>query len=470
MIRKNIIRIHLMKTHYTPLAMALLLPLTFTHALSLTPPNAKAGECYARVVLPAQYEEVEEKVLVKEASELIEILPPEYGDSSEEVVVVPSVKKLVQVPASYKEILETLEVKPALRVWKTSLKKKALPISPVLLSAIETSGVNLKYAEPGDCYKEYVVKPKFKKITEDILVRKEHNTTEVIAPEFETVEQTIVVKPATKEIVEVPAIYEEIEEKVLVETEKTVWKKGENPAQKVSGATGEIMCLVKVPAKYRTIKKRVLTSPASTKIVEIPAETKVVKVKKLLADTEIQYISQPELYETIEKVEQVSEARFDWIHANDTVDKEYSYTGHQICLTQEKAKTIEVKKIVEDTPMTITEETIPAETTMVAVKTLISEAKEIKKPIDAEYKMMKKRKKLADTQIEWQRILCQTNMNKEVIAHIQDALNTKGYNAGKSDGVLGKGTRNALDKFQRENSLATGGITYETLNALEVVL
>ena len=61
-------------------------------------------------------------------------------------------------------------------------------------------------------------------------------------------------------------------------------------------------------------------------------------------------------------------------------------------------------------------------------------------------------------------------MNKEVIAKIQNALNEKGYNAGKADGVLGKGTRNALDKFQRENSLATGGITYETLGALQVVL
>jgi peptidoglycan hydrolase-like protein with peptidoglycan-binding domain len=61
-------------------------------------------------------------------------------------------------------------------------------------------------------------------------------------------------------------------------------------------------------------------------------------------------------------------------------------------------------------------------------------------------------------------------MNKEVIAKIQDALNNSGYQAGKPDGVLGKGTKNALDKFQRDNSLATGGLTYETLDALKVSL
>ena len=452
--------------------MAILMPLTYVQAqeISLTPPNAKAGECYARVVLPAQYEEVEEKVLVKEASEKIEILPAEYEDVEEEVVIVPETKSLEPVPATYEEVTETLEVKPALRTWKTSLKKKARPVSPLLLTAIESTGVNLKSAEPGDCYKEYFVPRKFKTIAEDVLVRNEHNETKIIEPTFEMVEKTIVIKPAGKKIVEVPAVYEDVEEKVLVEAEKTVWKKGQNPAQSVSGATGEIMCLVKIPAKYKTITKRVLKSPATTKVVEVPAETKVIKVKQLIADTQIENITQPALYETVEKTALESEARFDWVHADDKIDEEYTYTGHQICLTQEKAKTVELTKIVLNTPAHVEASIVPAKKKRITVKKLIAEAKEVKKPIPAEYKMMKKRKKLAATQIEWKRILCQTNMNKDVIAKIQNALNERGYSAGKADGVLGKGTRNALDKFQRENSLATGGITYETLGALKVVL
>ena len=461
-----------MKIQYSTLLMAALMPFTLSSAqeASLTPPDAKAGECYARVVLPAQYEDVEEQVMVKEASEKISIIPAAYEETEEEIEVVPATKILEPVPATYKEEVETIEVKPVSRVWKTSLKKKALPISPAILTAIEAKGVNLKSAEPGDCYKEYYVPRKFKIVAEDVLVRKEHNTTEVIEPEFEMVEQTVVVKPAGKEIVEVPAVYEETEEQVLVEAEKTVWKKGQNPAQKVSGATGEIMCLVKIPAKYRTIKKRVLKSPATTKIVEVPAETKVVKVKKLLSDSQVKYNAQPALYETIEKTELESEARFDWVHAQDNVDDEYKYTGHQICLTEEKAKIVEVKKIVIDMPARVEESVVPAVKTAVVVQKLTSEAKEVKTPIEAEYKMMKKRKKIAGTQIGWKRILCQTNMNKEVIAKIQDALNDNGYQAGKADGVLGKGTKNALDKFQRDNSLATGGLTYETLDALKISL
>jgi hypothetical protein len=461
-----------MKIKYSNLLVALLLPLTYINAqeASLIPPDAKPGECYARVVLPAQYETVEEKVMIKEASEEISIIPAEYGTAEEEIEVIPATKKLTPVPATYNEVTETIEVKPAIRTWKTSLKKKALPVSKTILAAAGAGGVDLNNSQPGDCYKEYFVPRKFKKITEDILVRSEHNETEVIPAEFEIVEKTIVIKPASKEIIEVPAVYEETEEQVLVEAEKTVWKKGQNPAQKVSGATGEIMCLVKIPAKYKTIKKRVLKTPATTKIVEVAEETQVIEVKKLLTDTQIKNIPMPAVYETIEKTQLESEATFSWHHAKNEVEDALKYTGHQICLTEEPAETKEVTKIVLDVPARIEEEAVPATYEVVAVQKLVTEAKEVKTPIEAEYKMMEKRKKISATHVGWKRILCQTNMNKDVISKIQSALNEKGYNAGEADGILGKGTKNALDKFQRDNNLATGGITYETLGALNIEL
>ncbi len=51
----------------------------------------------------------------------------------------------------------------------------------------------------------------------------------------------------------------------------------------------------------------------------------------------------------------------------------------------------------------------------------------------------------------------------------QRMLNAKGYEAGAPDGVIGKKTRAAIEKFQRENSLAvTGTLNIETMNALRV--
>jgi len=187
-----------MKVKYSNVLLGLLLPIVCLNAegVSLTPPDAKPGECYAKVVQPAEYDTVEEQVLVKEPSEAISIVPAEYDTVKAEVEVVPETHKLIPVPATYKEKVETIIVKPSIRLWKTSLEEEGRPVGQSLLTAASSSGVDIQNAQPGDCFKEYYTPRKFKKTSEDILVQAEHNETEAIPPEFDTVEKTIVVKPA----------------------------------------------------------------------------------------------------------------------------------------------------------------------------------------------------------------------------------------------------------------------------------
>ena len=461
-----------MKIKYSNLLLGILLPITYLHAetAALTPPDAKPGECYAKVVLPAEYEAVEEQVMVKEPSESISIIPAEYDTVKAEVGVIPETHKLTPVPANYKEVVETIVVKPAILSWKSSLNEDANPVSPVLLTAVTSSGVDIQNAQSGDCFREYYIPRKFKKISEEILVQGEHNETEVIPPEFETIEKTIIVKPASKKLVDVPAVYEEVEEKILIAPEKTMWKKGQNPAQKLSGATGEIMCLVKVPAKYKTIKKRVLKEPATTRIEEIPAGTKTIEIKKLLTDSQVKNTPVDAVYISAEKTELEKEAQFAWYSTKNKIDDKLQFSGQQVCLIEEPAETIEVTKMVLDTPAKVDSEVVPATSEMIETQELVAEAKVIKTPVEAEYKTIAKKKKVTDERVGWKRILCQTNMSKDIIATLQKMLNDKGYEAGEPDGLMGRGTRNALDKFQRENNLATGGITYETLKALGIKL
>ena len=42
---------------------------------ALLPPNAKPGECYARVLVPEQYQTTTQRVLKREGSEDVEIVP-----------------------------------------------------------------------------------------------------------------------------------------------------------------------------------------------------------------------------------------------------------------------------------------------------------------------------------------------------------------------------------------------------------
>ncbi len=461
-----------MKIKYSNLLVGLLLPLTSLYAaeLSLTPPDAKAGECYAKVMTPAKYETIEEKVMVKEATEEISIVPAQYETTEQKVEVIPESKKLIPVPATYKEVIETIEIKPASRVWKTSLKKKAYPVSQVLLDTIKAQGVDLSTATANTCYKEYFQPATYKVVEEEFIVQNEHNETEVISANFDTKEQQIEVIPPSKKVVEIPAEYEYVEEKILVEEARSVWKKGKNPAQQLSGATGEIMCLVKVPAKYKTIKKLVVKSPARTEIQDIPAEIQTIAVQHISAESTLKHTLIPAEYKTIQKKVPDTAASFMWTDAKTGADKPWKSTGNMVCLVEKEAITKDIKKVVLDTPASVKEEIIPAVYEMVKIEKLVTEAVETKTPVEAEYKMLEKRKKVAASSMAWQRILCQTNMTKDVIKKIQISLNEKSYKVGKPDGVIGRGTRNALERYQKDNGLSTGGITYETLGSLNIEL
>lgn len=57
----------------------------------------------------------------------------------------------------------------------------------------------------------------------------------------------------------------------------------------------------------------------------------------------------------------------------------------------------------------------------------------------------------------------------EVVKKTQEALNAAGYNCGTPDGIIGNGTKTAIEKYQADKSLTvTGTITDELLNALGI--
>ena len=460
-----------MRVKYSRLLLGLLLPISYINAeVSLTPPNAKAGECYAKVVVPAKYKTIEERVLVQEASHKISIVPAKYKWIDEKVEITPASKKLKTIPATFKKVTEIIEVRPATQSWKVSLKRNAAPVSKEILVAAKLKGVDLDNTSPKTCYKEYFIPEAYKTVAKEIILQKESTRTKIIPAKYEMVEKTIEVTPASQKTITIPATYGFTEEKVLIEKEKTVWKKGVNPAQKLDGATGEIMCLVKIPAKYKTIKKKVVNTTATTKIIAIAAVSKTIKVKKLVSPAKTETINIPEVKSSIQQSILDTKPVFSWIKVGNDVSKEQNYTGHKICLVASPSKSQKITKTVLNVPSSTQEIIIEPTYKTIKVKKLVNKAQEVKTPIEAVYKTVNKTEKTSSSHQSWERILCQTNMNQNVVLKIQNALKAKEYKPGKIDGVLGRDTRVALDKYQRDNSLATGGITYETLKSLNVGL
>jgi len=288
-------------------------------AAPLLPPNAKAGECYARVLVPPRYATSTDQVIKTAASTRIETNPAEFEAVTRQVLV--------------KAASERIEVVPATYGWET---------------------------------------------------------------------EEVLVTPATTKLVAVPARYDTVTERVLVKPEHTVWKKGTGPITKVDEITGEIMCLVTVPAEYATISKQVLVAAATTKEIPVAAEYKTVKRKVMTSPP------------TTRKIE------------------------------------------------------IPAEYKTVTVRNVVTPAQSRTVEIPATYQTVTSRKLVQDSYLEWQSILCETNMTRELITAMQSALKREGEYAGPIDGIVGPATVSAISAYQRRHSLPRGGITLEMLQRLNV--
>lgn len=178
-------------------------------------------------------------------------------------------------------------------------------------------------AKSGECYARVLIPATYTTVSKDVIKSKASSKIEVIPATYETVTEQVLVKEAGETLTTVPAVYDWVEEQVLMSAESTkiktfpaeygteseqvlvkaaysTWKKGRGPIEKVNGSTGEIMCLVEVPAEYRTITTRVVTVPARTETVVIPAVYKTVKKKIMVKPPQVVRNEIPSEYKTIE--------------------------------------------------------------------------------------------------------------------------------------------------------------------------
>lgn len=224
----------------------------------LFPPQAQPGQCYARIlteekyrtseervlvreeseaveIMPARFEDTQERVLVKEESTRIEIIPAEYETVSEQILVKAASKRIIEIPTTFRTETEEVLDKPAYTVWKR--------------------GAANTFADP-------------------VLSQNVNATGEVMC----LVEVPATYKTITRSVVDVPARTEEIE----------------------------------VPAEYKTVQKLVVKRPATTREVTIPAEYETVSVRQLVEAADERRTPIPAEYRTVTKTEKISDAELDW--------------------------------------------------------------------------------------------------------------------------------------------------------------
>jgi len=430
-------------------------------------PNAKPGECYAQVVIPATYRTESSTVVIKEASEQLKIIPAKYETVEQRVLVSEAGSELKVIPATFGTETQSYQVSPASSRWVMGSAGSSIGADPALVSMARAGGANVDSATAGQCFSEHFTGPTYKTVTERMLVSEASEQIKLTPAKYEWVEQRVMVAPASRKMVEIPAVFETLQQRVMVEDAKTVWKKGRGAVEKIDHGTGEVMCLVEVPAVYKTISKRVLKTPASAKMMEEPARYETVRVRKLVADAQESRVAMPAKYDDVTKRIMDSNGAHAW-KAKGASGNYGKATGNVICLQETPAKMATVSRKVVKTPASVQRVEIPAKYETKRVRRLVDDAREVRTAVPAVTDTVSRRVQVTGDRYEWRSVMCQTNSSANVVMDVQRALAKAGYNPGPIDGVIGSQTMSALERYQSARNLATGALTVETLDKLGV--
>ena len=221
-------------------------------AQQLPPANAKAGECYAKVLIPAKYQTTAEEVMVQPATSRFKKTPAVYREVEKQVLVQEESYELVPVPPVYETVEEKVLIQPEQIVKSVIPATYRDEVKKVLISP-----ARVEWKVGRGAYE------KIDEATGEIMCRVE------IPAEFKEFTQKVIDQPArTKEEV-IPAKYETVERKVL-KTPPTTRKKV-------------------IPAKYVTIKIKELVEPEKFEVIDTPPRFASVQKKTLLASETVQW-------------------------------------------------------------------------------------------------------------------------------------------------------------------------------------
>jgi hypothetical protein len=206
--------------------------------------------------------------------------------------------------------------------------------------------------------------------TQTVVASEAHVEYDTVPATYKTITEVIVIKPAITRKVTVPAVYGEVTEQILVREAHNEWRRGARrpgdvvvPGSDKLLPTGEVICLIAIPAEYRTvthtvvkipeqvrevvepavtetITRKVVDAPARVLEHQVPATYKTVTVTTIVQPERTEAIVIPATYRTVTKTRVVAASHFEWRvidckaevasatpHAEDSVPRHYYATG-----------------------------------------------------------------------------------------------------------------------------------------------
>ncbi|MDX2234375.1 MAG: peptidoglycan-binding domain-containing protein [Hyphomonadaceae bacterium] len=220
-------------------------------------PEARPGQCFARVTIPAVMEVYSEERIVTPARTEERVIPPRYEVVDVQVLVSEPRTEQVVVPGVYRTFTETEVVTPE-------------RVEPVVIPA------------------------RWETYAERVLVRPAYVTWK---PGDNLFGRPATAAPAGAETdllcrVEVPAEYAQVTRRRVVTPERTTTRT--------------------IPAVTRQVTRRELVSPARVEARVVPAQYRTVKDRRLVSPETVETVVIPEVRRTEQLQRIVSPARMEW--------------------------------------------------------------------------------------------------------------------------------------------------------------
>lgn len=169
-------------------------------------------------------------------------------------------------------------------------------------------------ARAGEAWCKFYVPPKYETVTKRVLVKPACSTKEWVPAKYEERTKKVCSKPASSRRVQIPGEFETRTERVLVRAAREEWQKIDCDAMELEDGEkqGECWRLVKVPAEYKSVTKKVCVKEPSCRVEEIPAEYKTVTEKVMVKAGYYKEIPVEAVYKTVEKKQLVAKGRWEW--------------------------------------------------------------------------------------------------------------------------------------------------------------
>ena len=356
--------------------------------------DAKVGECYQKVIVPAKFVTKKELIEVEKKSKDFNITEAKFEKATKQIVVSPRYIDVKSQKAEFKSVEKKILLKEKSIFF--TLKGSNVPVSKAYIEFVTKEGAKLDGLKIGECLSEFV-RYKEQKAKKEYISKQAYEIIDVVPPKFKIEKKKVLVKPAYKKIIKTPAIYETKVIKFLVtpESKEYVTKNGK-------------VCIVKKPAVYKKITKRVMIKPPYTKVIKFPPTYKVLTIKKLI-------------FEPIVTRRVISPKKSIYSFKDRLVDKFYwskralgksEPTGLSICKKRREPKVASVKVLEVKKPATTIKKEVLAKKTDLVYEKIIKDANSTIVELPPLYDSVETDVKIEDSKLLWKKVECKKKSSK----------------------------------------------------------